>query len=440
MRLFLGLLLTGCTDYHLLGGGKEAGHEPLPILRYEPVGINLGEICSEELTEVFLFNDGDAPLIIDTIAVNGDGWQLGSDPTPLEIAPSGSYVLHLTTGIGEANLIIRSNDPDREVSTVPLASYQDSPPTIVIESPSDGTILTEGTVLDARVVDDVDLSENLLVQWQSDLDGLFSVSPPAPDGSLVVEWENHSSGNHVVELLVSDSCENTAIESITVCQQQSYDVESFDISSWHFEGAANWDATNEWVELTPNAENLVGSAFSIAQSVMGDQVEIEFQFFIGGGTGADGISLTALDIDRMTTYLGGTGCGIGYGNSTLLIGLDNCTLGPALPGWSLEVDTHFNDGQDISSENHLMLTFDGDVDNGAIQVDLPTMEDGVWHQMKVLINAPHVFVEIDGVTYIDQDVNGNYNFLAYIGFTAGTGGQTNFHLIDSLVVTEQICE
>ena len=52
------------------------------------------------------------------------------------------------------------------------------------------------------------------------------------------------------------------------------------------------------------------------------------------------MGLTALDIDRMTTYLGGTGCGIGYGGDA------TCTSGPALPGWSIEVDTYYNGGQD----------------------------------------------------------------------------------------------
>ena len=51
-----------------------------------------------------------------------------------------------------------------------------------------------------------------------------------------------------------------------------------------------------------------------------------------------------------------------------------------------------------------------------------------------------MFCRIDGVVYMDQDVTGNFNFPAYIGFTAGTGGATNEHLIDSLVVTESICE
>ena len=178
----------------------------------------------------------------------------------------------------------------------------------------------------------------------------------------------------------------------------------------------------------------MGTAFSTAQQVTGAQVEIEFQFYIGDGSGADGISLTALDTDRMTTFLGGTGCGIGYGGDAA------CTAGPALPGWSIEVDTYFNSGQDPTEADHLMLTFDGDVDDPAVWVELPEMEDNGWHSMRVLVQEPRVLVEIDNVAYIDQDVSGYFNFPAYIGFTAGTGGATNNHLIDSLTVTETLCD
>jgi hypothetical protein len=59
--------------------------------------------------------------------------------------------------------------------------------------------------------------------------------------------------------------------------------------------------------------------------------------------------------------------------------------------------------------------------------------------MKVDVVAPHVTVTIDGTAYIDHDLNGNFNFPGFIGFTAGTGLETNMHLIDSLEVTETIC-
>ena len=51
-----------------------------------------------------------------------------------------------------------------------------------------------------------------------------------------------------------------------------------------------------------------------------------------------------------------------------------------------------------------------------------------------------VLVEIDGVAYIDEDIPGFYGFSSFVGFTAGTGGATNNHFIDSLVVTELVCQ
>ena len=64
------------------------------------------------------------------------------------------------------------------------------------------------------------------------------------------------------------------------------------------------------------------------------------------------------------------------------------------------------------------------------------MEDTGWHQMDVRVSAPHVTVSIDGVTYIDQDIEGTWAFPAYVGFTAGTGGETNWHIIDSLITAK----
>ena len=49
-------------------------------------------------------------------------------------------------------------------------------------------------------------------------------------------------------------------------------------------------------------------------------------------------------------------------------------------------------------------------------------------------------MDIDGVRYIDQSVPALAAFPAYVGFTAATGGATNYHLIDALVVEEFVCE
>lgn len=86
-----------------------------------------------------------------------------------------------------------------------------------------------------------------------------------------------------------------------------------------------------------------------------------------------------------------------------------------------------------------MFTFDGDVDDPAAWAALPELEDTGWHTMSVVVAAPRVTVRIDEVAYLDQDLGGAFSFPAHVGFTAGTGGLTNSHLIDALQVTEHVC-
>lgn len=432
-------LVLSCSDYNLLHEDKQEPAEGVPLLQIEPSVVDIGAVCASDLENngeivwVQLQNAGTAVLTIEALEVTGN-WRLQSDPTPVDILPSATQPISLIAGEGAGMLVISSTDPDHDIQQVPLASTVDQAPILQVISPINGDIVEGETTFVANISDDFDPLESLMVQWRSSVDGVFSSSPPDSTGSSQVSWlDSHTSGQHTIQVMASDSCGNTVSSLANVCQQLRYDVENVAISTWHFEGTANWDSNNNWLELTPVVTNAVGTAFSTAQIVPGGQVEIDFMFYIGDGTGADGISLTALDVDRMTTFLGGTGCGIGYGGDA------SCTNGPALPGWSIEVDTYFNGGQDPTELDHVMLTFDGDVDNPAVWAALPEMEDTGWHHMRVLVREPHVIVEIDNVVYIDQDVPGYYAFNAYVGFTAGTGGATNQHLIDSLVVSEQLC-
>ena len=230
-------------------------------------------------------------------------------------------------------------------------------------------------------------------------------------------------GFYHIACKVSDGigASDAALITIGVCDLQTIDMSEINTSEWNFIGSANWDATTDILELTPAQNSLVGTAFNIADTVSGYNVEISFQFYIGDGSGADGLTLTALDVDRMTTFLGETGGGIGYGG---------------LPGWTIEVDTYFNGVEtDSTSSDHVMFTFDGDESSKLLWSALPEMEDTGWHLMEVKVNAPHIMVSIDQVVYLDANVDGWYDFNAVVGFTAGTGGLTNRHLIRGLTVS-----
>jgi len=160
--------------------------------------------------------------------------------------------------------------------------------------------------------------------------------------------------------------------------------------------------------------------------VSSDAVNIDFEFYVSGGTGADGISLTAIDADRMSTFVGGSGGGIGY---------------YGLPGWSIEIDTWYNsEHSDPTSADHVSVHIDGDVNSPLAWATLPEMEDGAWHLGSVEVVGSHMRVWVDGILYIDDTIPGLTPFDAYVGFTAATGGSTNYHLIDALEVEGFICE
>ncbi len=433
------LWMGACSDYNLFEKNSNEDVEQTPILETNPSSLDMGVVCASGLEDsrgsIELSNVGLGVLSIQSLDI--EGWVLLNNPTPLDLDPNDTLVLSVRPLNEETEsgvLTVYSNDPAQDIVQIPLLAAVDEAPTLELISPVSGDVLEGETRFQAMVGDELDPSESLMVQWQSNQDGLFSTGEAFPDGSVETLWNAYqSSGYHTIEVSVVDSCSNVTRDTASICQQLTYNVNALDVNTWNFEGSARWDVLNSWVELTPASRWQVGTAFSTGQEVPAGWIDIAFSFYIGEGTGADGISLTALDVDRQQTFLGGDGCGIGYGGDAF------CTDGPALPGWSIEVDTYYNEGHDPTSEDHLMLTFDGDVDDPEIWMPLPKMEGTGWHTMAVRIQQPHVQVDIDGVTYIDQEIVGHYDFDAYIGFTAGTGDFTNRHLIRDLVVQEKLC-
>ena len=437
-------MLLGCSDYELKSidypefpdvQPEEIIEERDPHIVVDPLSIDKDFICEPEIQEVSIVNVGEGPLHISSIELFAEGWYMTTPELPMVLEQQEIYTMTLLAENGAGVLEIQSNDPTSPTMWIDLQATVDHPPELIITDPYNGAVVpVEGQLLAGHIKDDVDNPEDFVVNWYSDIDGFIGTSIPDSGGDFSIDFHEASPGNHEISIQALDSCSNETEFPISLCQQFGYEVENLDISTWNFVGDAFWDTQNNWVQLTSISPYKVGTAFSTAVPVNGGNVEIEFQFYIGEGSGADGISLTALDIDRMTSFLGGTGCGIGYGGDA------SCTNGPALPGWSIEVDTYYNSGQDPTTEDHIAFTFDGDVDGAEYWSALPEMEDTGWHTMRVEVQEPHVLVEIDGVIYMDHDLSGHFNFPAYIGFTAGTGGSTNKHLIDSLVVTETVCE
>jgi hypothetical protein len=443
---------TGCSEYELqekegAASGLDTGLDTAaeapgpPDIEVTPASVRASAVCGSETRDIEVRNSGGGTLRVRSAEVDGAGWTITGPGLPLRLA-SGETALFSATGTdGEATLTFKSNDPDEPALAVVLEAFADQAPVVHIDGPADGTVLAEGSevVLRGVVSDAEDAAEDLGILWTSSADGILSTEPAIVGGGLEIPWPaaGRGPGAHTVSLSATDSCGQTTSEAIDVCQQAISTLDEIDLTDWHFEGVSFWDSSNEWLELTSTDTYVVGSAFETGHLVSGGEIEIDFLFFIGGGSGADGISLTALDTDRYDgVFLGGDGCGIGFGGGL------SCTPGPALPGWSIEVDTHHNaepEGLEPTSAHHVAFYFDGNLSDIAAWAEIPDMEDTGWHSMRVVIAAPHVLVQIDGADLIDTELSGHFDFSAWLGFTAGTGGQTNRHLIDSLEITTAAC-
>ena len=439
LTAFVGV--AACSDYQI---DKVQGVEPegtAPEIAVDPGVVSPGVTCGVHSEDITVSNVGNGPLTVTDLLLIGDGWSLASAPAlPVIIDPDDHIVVTVEGQGGPASLAFRSDDPVRSQVTITLESELDSPPSLSLDGPpNDGALSPGAQVAFTGSAEDggVDPAD-LLIGWTSDIEGNLGSVVPSSDGSFQYDWDGllRTPGPHLLTATLTDSCGNTVEDTILVCQEAGYVADELDLDSWHYEGTAFWDTFREVVELTALDPFAVGTAFQVASAVPADNVTLRFEFQTGGGTGADGFSVTALDVDRMTGFMGAPGCALGYGEPH-----ESCIdEGEALPGWSIEVDTYYNPYIDPSSNDHLSLTFDGDLDTTAAWVDLPEVEDTGWHTLEVVVRAPWVQVLLDDAILIDEEVVGFTPFDAYIGFTAATGADTNQHTIRGLTVSGDACD
>ena len=436
------LLALACSDYELKpenDAPEPSGDSGLPELfaqleaSPDEVAVSVCESATQVIT---LSNVGEAELTVDAVSVDGDGWSVLQADVPLSIEVGGSTDIVLTGTDGAADLVLSSNDPDGDV-VVPLQAVADTAPWVELVEPQVDEVIAEQAAVElvAVVTDAQDDPTLLEVEFSSDTSGVIGTTPANSTGEATMLWaaEDRTEGMQTVTVRVTDTCGNSEYDSAEICQQAGYEADELDIGTWNFSGSASWDSSNAWVELTPATTSQLGSAFQTATTLDGASISIAFEFFIGNGSGADGLAMTVIDTSRMTSYLGNAGGCIGYGSHSECDG-----SGPGLPGWSVEVDTYQN-GHDPTADDHVAMSIDGDVANPQAWATLPEMEDTGWHTFEAVLDSGHLTVEIDGAAYIDQAVTVS-SFPAYVGFTAGTGALTNEHLIRSLTVTEYACE
>ncbi|MGI9473202.1 MAG: lectin-like domain-containing protein [Rubripirellula sp.] len=200
----------------------------------------------------------------------------------------------------------------------------------------------------------------------------------------------------------------------------------------------NGDATIEQgaLQLTPEAKGQAGSAFLNTPFSIDEDAsfQVAFSFTIDGdGPGADGFAFLMQNVNAGVNALGGGGGGLGFD------GIGGQTV-------AIEFDTYFNKKWD-SSGNELAITVGGEVEQSLTTAEAPfELESGetyyAWVDYSGSTDSLKVFLSDSeakpGAAVLEaslslDDVVGDQ---AYMGFSAGTGGLTSAHRIESLSFSE----
>ncbi len=403
------LFLFACNEYAL----QEEPKPVYPDLAVLPVVFEDG-ICLDEAVRVDLVSTGDADLTVTGIALDAADWSVDLPDLPFVLVPGAVETLAFY-GAGDARLEVTSDDPEEPRVELAFSATANQAPTAFVTSPYEEQVLPAGGefALGGFVADADDALEDLTLAWISSATGYIAAATADADGRVLGVWPaaGRVAGPQWVTLQVQDPCAAVGDGAMFICQDGPFVLHPIEQEAWHVEGAAALESGG--ITLTDPAFGSTGAAFDLASLFDGDDVELSFEFQVEPGSGGEGLSLTLLDADRREGFVGGDGCGLGFGGGLA------CTSGPALPGWSLAIDTEA-DETDCLAGPHVAFTFDGDVATSAACGSTPDLRDGAWHALTLRVLGQALTVAIDGVPVLETEVVGATEFQAYVGFTAST--------------------
>jgi len=212
-------------------------------------------------------------------------------------------------------------------------------------------------------------------------------------------------------------------------------IETFDSppdpAKWTLSGSAAWDSTTQSIFLTAAGQYNSGGSIFLSQKRIAQKFTVSFDFWIGGGNGADGMTFAWV---RGPTLLG-----IGGGHLGFYGGLD---------GYGVKFDTYTGGGE---PENYVAIiegtqapTSTGFVYNSGI----PEMEDVLdaagkpapFHvsiefdngRLQMWMSNPTAVTPMPESKVLDCEIAGYTGYEAHFGFTAGTAALMNTHRVDNV--------
>lgn len=417
-------LLLACVDY----GVTPPPPDEIPAIEVRPQAVEDGA-CPDTPVYVDLVSTGQGTLTVRDLTIVGSEWTLDPVDLPLRIAP-GDVATIAARGVGTAELQVTSDAAD-PITVMPLTIVGNAQPSARFVAPTDETSVPVDADLEliAFVGDDDDAIAELAVSFASDDGTVLATVIPDEAGRVTYTWPaaERLPGPQTATVSAVDACGAVGDGLAWFCQDGPYVVHPIVEEAWHYEGSAFID--REVITLTADATDSVATAMDLATVFDGDDVELSLEVKLDAG--GEGLAVILLDADRREGYIGGDGCGLGFG-----AGLP-CASGPALPGWALAIDTH-TDAGDCLDTPHLAFYEDGDLTTPGPCVATPGIDDGAWHTLHVRIQGDTLRVTLDGTEVLDEPVALDF-FLGVLGFGASTTDLPNTHQVRSVEAIDYTC-
>ena len=119
---------------------------------------------------------------------------------------------------GNHSIMLRVEDEAGEFCTDSILLSIGSAPTIVVNSPTQGSVhtLSESIVFSGTITDSEDLDSDIQVSWDSDIDGVFSTQGPDSNGAISFTHSSLSAGLHNLIITATDTTSLTSTSSMSL--------------------------------------------------------------------------------------------------------------------------------------------------------------------------------------------------------------------------------
>ncbi len=219
--------------------------------------------------------------------------------------------------------------------------------------------------------------------------------------------------------------------------------------------ASSDGAGNGWLRLTSVANDQKGTAILNTPFSSSAGVLVRFTYATYGGNGADGMSFFLLDGSTVNPSPGGSGGALGYAkNGNTVPGLTNAYVGIGFDEFgNFASDAQLGIiGNSLASPNHITMRGSGNGLTGyslltkkAVSQGIATGSRNGARQVEVLINNGRITVKVNYGSGFVTEIN-EFNLASAsgqaalpatlkMGFSAATGGNTNYHEIRDVTVT-----